>query len=178
MRRGLIILAIVAIALFISGCCSGCGNIFIPDPDTQRVLFADDYDYTGNNTTIIGGWSSVGSNVSIVDPGIAYYSWYGTAPDGEWYIFKDQGYYKYVKMSTENGARGGVYRSGKYSVDGNSLRSYDVYENYYPGPNSRLSAYENKAVADERLMFELRDNNTLSIDGGMENSTYYRILTG
>lgn len=159
----------VAVALLVSGCCAGCG---ISDPDTRRTIFADDLDRPSNNSTVYGVWSSSGA--SVVDPGIGFDS--GSGPDdGQWYMFKEGGFFKYVNVSTENNARNGLYREGSFRVDGNRLQLWGVDESYYPGRNSRMSSYRNKAVADESLTYELLDNNTLAIHGGVGNGTYYRL---
>jgi hypothetical protein len=174
-RHIITVLAIIVIALLVGGCC----NIFYPDPDTARVLFADDYQYDNNSTTIIGGWSAGGRNASIVDPGIAFFSWYGPAPDGEWYLFSEGCYFKYVKMLTENGGRSGIYRIGKFTADGNLLTLYEINESWYPDQalSGKKPGYKFQAIGDENLTYELQDNNSLAIHAGAGNGTYYRLFT-
>ncbi len=161
MKYALLVLTTAA-ALLVSGCCSGCG---IFDPDTGRVIFADDLENPAGNSTAYGVWSSTGS--SVVDPAV-----FPSADDGEWYMLNEKGYFKYVKISTENGVKGGIYREGGLSVDDDRLLLSGVNESYYPGTNSRISAYKNKAVADQSLTYELLDNYTLKIG----SETYQRVF--
>jgi hypothetical protein len=173
LKHRILIIAVIMVTLLVSGCC----NIFYPDPDTARVLFADDYHYNNNSTTIIGGWSAGGRNVSIVDPGIAFFSWYGPAPDGDWYLFSEGGYFRYVKMMTENGGRGGIYRVGHFTAAGNNLTLYGINESWYPDQalSGTRPGYKYRAIGDEHLTYELPNNASLTIHGGAGNGTYYRL---
>jgi hypothetical protein len=161
MKYALLVLTIAA-ALLVSGCCSGC-SLF--DPDTSRVIFADDLENPADNSTAYGVWSSTGA--SVVDPAV-----FPNADDGEWYMLNEKGYFKHVKISTENGAKGGIYREGRLSFDDDRLLLSGINESYYPGTNSRISAYSRKSVDDESFNYELLDNYTLAIGSG----TYHRIF--
>lgn len=161
MKYALLVLTITA-ALLASGCCSGC-SVF--DPDTSRVIFADDLENPVDNSTAYGVWSSTGA--SVIDPAV-----FPSADDGEWYMLNEKGYFKYARISTDNGAKGGIYREGRLSITGDRLLLSGINESYYPGTNSRISAYSGKAIADQSLTYELLDNCTLTI--GTE--TYQRVF--
>lgn len=166
MKRALIVLAVIFTALLACGCCSGCG---IFDPDIKRTIYADDLDNPSNNSTVFGVWSS--SNASVADPGIAFLSGNGP-PDGQWYMVREDGYFKYTKIYTEDSARGGIFRMGRASVEGDRIYLSEINESYYPGPNSRLSSYNSKAIPDESLTFVMPDNDALVING---DGIYHRL---
>ncbi len=180
MKSRVIILAIIAVALMSSGCFSGCVN----DPDMRRTLFADDYDYYANSSSpappagIAGAWSTGGPKVALVDPGLAADSWYGPVSGGEWYIFKDHGYFKYIKMAVSGEGNGSTLRTGKYSADGDSLSLYEINESWYPDSKLRRErpAYAYRSTGDEHFTYEMLDNNTLAIRGSSGNSTFYRLF--
>ncbi len=168
MRQALIVLAILA-ALLTSGCCSGCGGF---DVDTRRTIFADDLDQPSNNSSAYGIWST--TNTSVLDPAIYRALGYDDA-SGQWYMLKEDGTFKYVRISPAGDASGGLLRTGRLDVDGGRIRLTAACESYYPDENSTRPSYLQRPAPDESLEYALVDNETLIIRDGTGNGTYYRL---
>ncbi len=166
-KIALLVLLVIGVAA--GGCC--CCSNYVPGgisiPPSPSPGWNDD----SQAGSVVGTWSSEGPYGTIVDPatgGVA-----GSTYNGEWYMFRADGTYRYVIMTSGIALSGGVVRDGKYRFEGGDIVLYDSEESWYPDParSDQTPGYRNRAAGDEYYPFESQDQDTLSIDG----HTFYRI---
>lgn len=164
------LLALLVLGVLVSGCCC-CGNyvpgtISIPPTATPG---ADDLLSAGDD--IVGSWSSEGPYGTLYDPATGAAT--GSTYNGEWYVFRSDGTYRYVIMSSGIAISGGVVRDGKYRLDGSDILLYDNAESWYPdlSRSDQKPSYKNKPADDESHSYYAQDPDTISIDG----TSFYRI---
>lgn len=157
------LLALLALGVFMSGCCCITDRT-VEIASVQPTVSLVDGD-------IVGTWSSEGPYGTLYDPatgGVA-----GSVYNGEWYAFRSDGTYRYVILSSGIALSGGVVREGKYSVEDGEIRFYDNEESWYPDASrsGQTPAYKNKPAEEERLSYEAQGEDTISLGG----YTFYRI---
>lgn len=159
------LLALLALAVSISGCCC------ITDRTVEIASVRPSVSTVTVDGDIVGAWSSEGPYGTLYDPATGGAA--GSVYNGEWYIFRNDGTYRYVIMSSGTVISGGVVREGKYNIDGGEISLYDNEESWYPDASrsDQTPAYKNKPADDERQSYEVQDADTIFIDG----HTFYRI---
>ncbi len=159
------LLALLALGVSISGCCCITERT-VEGPSVQPSVSTVTLD-----GDIVGTWSSEGPYGTLYDPATGGVT--GSTYYGEWYVFHNDGTYRYVIMSSGLAISGGIVREGKYNADGGDIQFYDNEESWYPDASrsDQKPAYKNKPADDERLSYEIQDADTISIDG----HTFYRI---
>jgi hypothetical protein len=164
------ILLLLVLVIAVSGCC--CCSNYVPG-NILPPSVTPEVDRSSSDAGIIGTWSSEGPYGTLVDPATGGVS--GSVYNGEWYIFKNDGTYRYIIMSSGIALSGGVVREGKYSIDGGEVVLYGNLESWYPdlSRSGQKPAYRNQAAEDERHTYEIQDEDTISIDG----HSFYRIST-
>lgn len=129
--------------------------------------------YTDKETTafvitdenLIGLWSTEGPAGELVDPDTGYAT--GSIYNGTWYLFRDDGTYRYVIIGSGDFISGGVVCEGYYSVSSGKIYLTDVKESWYPDPAKpgQEAAYKGKKGDDQTLYYRFTDGvDTLNID--------------
>ncbi len=77
---------------------------------------------------IVGTWSSDGPGGVLVDPSGMIV---GDVFNGEWYVFREDGTFRYVIAASGPIITGVVFVEGKYKLEGSSLVLYDQKETSY-----------------------------------------------
>lgn len=117
---------------------------------------------------LIGLWSSSGTSGTLVDPatGTATGSYYS----GEWYLFREDGTFRYVIISSGQIISGGVVQEGKYTVRNGELLLTDIRESWYPdlSLSGQTPSYKDKKAADETRTYEYADGGTTLILDGLD----------
>ncbi len=116
---------------------------------------------------VVGLWSTEGPSGTLVDPVTGYAS--GSIYNGEWYLFRNDGTYRYVIISSGIVLDGGVVCEGRYTINNKSgeLLLTDIKESWYPNPASagQKEAYKNKSTDDITVQYQYGDDeNTLIIN--------------
>lgn len=123
---------------------------------------------------LIGLWSSQGPSGEMVDPATGYST--GSIYNGEWYLFRKDGTFRYVIASSGQIVSGVVVQEGKFTSSKGEILLTDVKESCYPDPSRKGQgeAYKNKSVEDIALQYRYEDNgDTLVIDNSVIK--YYRV---
>ncbi len=168
----LMIVALLGLAVLVSGCC--CCTNYVPGgisiPPTATPVVSYDIP-TGTGDGIVGTWSSEGPYGTYYDPATGAAT--GSAYNGEWYLFRGDGTYRYVIISSGIAISGGSVRDGRYQVSGDEISFSDNRDSWYPdlSRSGQPEGFKNKPMADESLSFEVVDGDTLMIDG----TTFYRV---
>lgn len=119
-----------------------------------------------SDTGIVGLWSQDGASGSLVDPSTGAVT--GSVTNGEWWLFRADGTFRYVIVSTGQIISGGVVQEGSYSVSGGRLTLSGVKESWYPtaGVSGQTPQYVNKAIDDWSVTWSISaDGGSLTIDG-------------
>jgi hypothetical protein len=157
------ILALLSLGVLVSGCCC-CTNYVPGGISVPPTIYPGTID-------LVGTWSSEGSYGTLYDPATG--SATGSVYNGEWYLFRSDGTYRYVIMGSGVALSGGIVREGRYSLDGSEIVFRNIVESWYPDASrsDQEPAYKDRTVADERLSYEELDTDTISIDG----YSFYRV---
>ena len=140
-----------------SGMAPGAGNT-TPAPSGSGAA--------AQNSSLVGLWSQDGPTGTLVDPATGYTT--GSVYNGEWYLFRDDGTYRYVLVGSGSIISGGVVHEGRYEVSGNQILLKSTLVSWYPNPakTGQSASYENKPEADKTVTYELMENGTkITIDG-------------
>jgi hypothetical protein len=107
---------------------------------------------------VIGLWSTEGPSGDLVDPYSGNVT--GSIYNGEWYLFRRDGTYRYVIISSGQILNGGVVCEGKFTTKNGILLLTNIKESWCPNPEAswQKEAYENKRVADLAVVYELGDD--------------------
>lgn len=121
---------------------------------------------------LVGVWSRDGASGTLVDPATGYAT--GSIYNGEWYVFREDGTFRYVIVGSGTVISGGVVVEGKYRVVDDTVEMTGVFESWYPNParTDQTPAYTNKAGLDRTLPFEVSADGTQVVIGGTD--TFYR----
>jgi hypothetical protein len=122
-------------------------------------------------TALVGTWSQGGASGTLVDPATGYAT--GSVYNGEWYVFRADGTFRYVIVSSGLILSGGIVHEGKYTVSGGNILLTDIRESWHPNPaaTGQKATYTNLAVADETIGYTLSadgDSLTLQVLGGSD----------
>lgn len=163
--RQIILFTLLIVSIALSGCCC------ITDRTVEVASVQPSVSTVTVDDGIVGTWSSEGPYGTLYDPATGGVT--GSTYNGEWYLFRNDGTYRYVIMSSGTVVSGGVVREGSYSVDGDEILFYDNEESWYPdvSRSGQTPAYKDKPADDERLSYEVLGTDTISIDG----HTFYRV---
>lgn len=172
-KIALLVLLVVGVAA--SGCC--CSNYVPGGISMIPPTTSPDSTYEipiGSNADVVGTWSSEGPYGTLVDPATGGVT--GSTYNGEWYVLRADGTYRYIIMSSGIALSGGVVREGKYRLEGGDLLLCDSKESWYPdlSRSGQTPEYHDKAADNERHSLEMTDQDTISIDG----QSFYRISSG
>jgi hypothetical protein len=137
------------------------------DPPTAPAAAADD--------GLLGLWSASGTSGTMVDPatGTATGSYYS----GEWYLFREDGTFRYVIISSGQIISGGVVQEGRYTVRNGEILLTDIRESWYPdlSLSGQTPSYKDKEAADETRTYEYADGGTTLILDGLDY--FYRVAS-
>lgn len=81
---------------------------------------------------LIGLWSTEGPSGELMDPDTGYAT--GNIYNGTWYLFRDNGTYRFVNVSSGNVISGIVECKGNYSASDGKIDLTHVKANWYPDP--------------------------------------------
>lgn len=123
-----------------------------------------------SDKSIIGMWSTEGPSGELVDPATGLTS--GSIFNGEWYIFRDDGTFRYVIVSSGQVLSGGVVWEGIFSVCNGEIRLTNIKESWYPNPaaTGQKKSYENKKTDDVTLQYQYGDDKNMLI---IDDSDYF-----
>jgi predicted nucleic acid-binding Zn ribbon protein len=117
---------------------------------------------------LLGLWSASGTSGELVDPatGLTTGSYYS----GEWYLFREDGTFRYVIISSGQIISGGVVQEGKYTVTGGEILLTDIRESWYPdlSLSNQEPGYQDKKVSNETRTYEYADSGTTLILDGLD----------
>jgi len=117
---------------------------------------------------ILGTWSSDGPGGVLVDTSGMIV---GDVFNGEWYVFRADGTFRYVIASSGSMITGVVFVEGKYKLEGSSIVLYDQketsYRDFLPPPVVKDSPIDDET---EKMVYDPADD-TLKI--GLFN--FYRV---
>lgn len=133
--------------------------------DEAGVVNASENSTVIFDMNIIGLWSTEGPSGELVDPVTGYAN--GSIYNGEWYLFRTDGTYRYVIISSGTIVSGGVVCEGKFSVNNGEILLTDVRESWYPNPaaTGQKEPYENKRIDDLVIQYRYEaDTNTLIVN--------------
>lgn len=124
------------------------------------------------DSSLVGLWSQDGPTGTLVDPATGYAT--GSVYNGEWYLFRDDGTYRYVMVGSGSIISGGVVHEGRYEVSGNQILLKARLESWYPNPTKtgQTPSYTDKPEADKTLTYELMENESKLIIDGFDS--FYR----
>ena len=127
-------------------------------------------------SALVGTWSQYGPSGTIVDPATGYAT--GSVYNGEWYVFRADGTFRYVIVSSGVVLSGGVVQEGKYTVSGGNILMTDILSSWYPNPaaTGQKASYTNQPVADATIAYALSaDGNSLTLQVLGGSDTYSRV---
>ena len=136
------------------------------DKETTAFVITDE--------NLIGLWSTEGPAGELVDPDTG--STTGSIYNGTWYLFRDDGTYRYVIISSGDFISGGLVCEGYYSVSSGKIYLTDVKASWYPDPakSGQEAAYKGKKNDDQTLYYRFIDGiDTLNID---ELEYFHRVV--
>ncbi len=150
-------------------------GVLTPTPASSTTPAQASSTPTGTSA-LVGTWSQDGASGTLVDPATGYAT--GSVYNGEWYVFRPDGTFRYVIVSSGQIVSGGVVREGSYSVSGGNILLSGIREAWYPNPaaSGQKATYTNAPSADESLTFALSMDGkslTLQVLGGSD--TFYRV---
>lgn len=126
-------------------------------------------------SSLVGTWSQGGASGSIVDPATGYAT--GSVYNGEWYVFRADGTFRYVIVSSGTIISGGIVHEGRYAASGGNLLLTGIRESWYPNPaaSGQKATYTNVTVADETIGYTLSaDGSSLTLEVYGGSDTYAR----
>lgn len=125
------------------------------------------------DSALVGLWSKDGASGTIVDPATGFAT--GSVYNGEWYLFRDDGTFRYVIVSSSQILSGGVVWEGKYSVADGAVRLTDTLEAWHPNVAvpGQAAAYSNMKLANQTIPYQIEDNGTRLDMGGTE--IFYKV---
>jgi hypothetical protein len=185
-NKNILIAVLVSLAAVIASVIGGA-VLFRPNPDKYGICSDMSVPASGetggshgnaagvSNTGLIGLWSTEGPSGELVDPATGFST--GDIYSGEWYLFRDDGTYRYVIVGSGSILSGGVVSEGKYEVRNGELLMTHIRESWYPDPGvpGQKDAYKNKKVRDETRAYRFEDDNkTLVID----ETSYFTKVAG
>lgn len=121
--------------------------------------------YVITDENLIAQWSPEGSSGGMIDPDSAFET--GDIYDGTWYLFRSDGTYRYMSVTSGNMILNGILVSeGNYSVSDGKIYLTDVKDSWYPDPaQSGQEAYKDKESDDQIIKYRFVDGiDTLIID--------------
>lgn len=118
---------------------------------------------------LVGLWSSSQYFGEMYDPTGASK---GSSYNGEWYLFRENGTFRFVIAGSGLVISGAVVQEGNYRVEGSELVLHSVKDSWYPAPDTadRRPGYENKPADDQRVSLSWIDVGTIKIN---EKLFYY-----
>ena len=127
-------------------------------------------------SALVGTWSQGGASGTIVDPATGYAT--GSVYNGEWYVFRADGTFRYVIVSSGTIISGGIVHEGRYTVSGGNILLTGIRESWYPNPaaTGQKATYTNATVANESIGYSLSADGTsltLEVFGGTD--TFNRV---
>lgn len=122
---------------------------------------------------LVGQWSKDGASGTIVDPATGFAT--GSVYNGEWYVFREDGTFRYVLVSSGQIVSGGIVWEGRYAVADGAIHLTDTLEAWYPNVavSGQAAPYTNMKLANQTLAYELTDNGTRLDLGGTE--IFYKV---
>lgn len=137
---------------------------------------ADTPEKTPDGEGIVGLWSSNNATGgSTVDP---FDNINGVYYGGAWYLFKEDGTFKYIIITSGNIVSGSCLLEGKYSCDSETIWLYDIKETWMPYPDdpSGRAAYKNSPAEEKTMKFGFRNNgDTVDLTDKIGKDSYYRV---
>ena len=124
------------------------------------------------DSSLVGLWSQDGPTGTLVDPATGYAT--GSVYNGEWYLFREDGTYRYVMVGSGSVISGGVVHEGRYEASGNQILLKSTLVSWYPNPakTGQAPSYTDKPEADKTLTYELTENESKLIIDGFDS--FYR----
>ncbi len=127
-------------------------------------------------SALVGTWNKDGASGSLVDPATGYAT--GSIYNGEWYVFRADGTFRYVIVSSGQVISGGIVWEGTYSVSGGTIRLTGIREAWHPNPaaTGQKAAYSNLAMPDTSFTYTMSaDGGILSLRGSLFSDNYTRV---
>lgn len=117
---------------------------------------------------LIALWSSQGPTGVLVDPVTGYAT--GSISNGEWYLFRKDGTFRYVIISSGQILSGGVVWDGKFVSGDGKIILTDIKESWYPDPSRKgqKAAYKNLSVKDTTLQYQYKDKGDTLLIGTLD----------
>lgn len=140
---------------------------------SKQVL--DPSQKTSDTAGLVGLWSSNKTSGTMVNPFTGTIT--GSYYSGAWYLFKEDGTFRYLIVGAGSIINGSVMQSGNYSCDSGIIKLYDIKEAWTPTPTAtnQQPAYKNKSVPEQKLKYSFREaGDTLDVKGenGLSESFY------
>ena len=121
------------------------------------------------NNPLVGLWASTQYFGEVLDAvtGLPVHSAYS----GEWYLFREDGSFRYVIVGAGQFISGSVVDEGKYRLKGNEIELFKIKRNWFPDPNHRFPqepAYQDKDAEDRSVPVSFEtDPGQIKIDGSL-----------
>lgn len=118
---------------------------------------------------LVGLWSSTQYFGEVVDAvtGLPVQSAYS----GEWYLFREDGTFRYVIVGAGQFISGTVVDEGKYRLKGSEIELFRIKRNWFPDsnhPREQEPAYRDKAVEDRSVPVSFQtEPGEIKIDGSL-----------
>lgn len=131
------------------------------------IVTAGNKDKPAPNNPLVGLWSSTQYFGEVLDAvtGLPVHSAYS----GEWYLFREDGSFRYVISGAGPFISGTVVDEGKYRLKANEIELFKIKRNWFPDPNHRFSqepAYRDKDAEDRSVPVSFEtDSGEIKIDG-------------
>jgi hypothetical protein len=124
-----------------------------------------------SDKNLIGLWSTEGPSGEMVDPATGYGT--GSIYNGEWYLFRKDGTFRYVIVGSGQILSGSVVWEGKFSIRDDEIRLTNIKECWYPDPaaTGQKDAYEDKRIKDTTIQYRYGDDENTLIVNDADNFT-------
>jgi hypothetical protein len=170
MRNIIILLAVIVIALLVSGCCScNIGDLIKPNANPTIISKT----ITATTKGVIGSWTNNKAYGELTDPESAF----NNGVTGIWMLYSSDGTFDEVILLS-NSQYGGIMENvGDYKVAGSTITETNVLKSWYPDTSrhDQPAKYVDQPIDDFNYKIRSLSQNTMVLNNGQGDITLNKL---